>query len=73
MSMKIVENDEISYSFPALPKLSKGAERPLRTFVSSEAPLLHPQAFRSTRGASAPQKNAYKQKAPMLCVIHENW
>ena len=50
----------------------KGAGRLLRTFVSSEAPLLHPQTFRSTRGASAPQKNAYKQKAPMFCVIHEN-
>ena len=62
-----------SYSFQALPKFSKGTERFLRTFVGSEAPLLHPQAFRSIRGASAPQKNAYKQKAPTFCVIHENW
>ena len=54
------------YSFRALSKLSKGARRLLCTFVSSEAPLLHPQPFRSTRGASAPQKNAYKQKAPSL-------
>ena len=30
----------------------KGAGRFLRTFVSSEAPLLHPQPFRSTRDAS---------------------
>ena len=56
-----------------VPRLPKCAGRLLRTFVSSEAPLLHSQPFRSTRGTSAPQKNAYKQKAPMFCVIHENW
>ena len=52
--------------FQAFPRLSKGVERLLRTFVSFEAPLLHPQVFRSIRGASAPKKNAYKQKAPAL-------
>ena len=71
--MKIHHFRRFLYSFQAFLKLSKGAGRLLRTFVSSEAPLLHPQPFRSTRGASAPQKNAYKQKAPMFCVIHENW
>ena len=73
MIMKIHHFRRFLYSFRAFLKLSKGAGRLLRTFVSSEAPLLHPQPFRSTRGASAPQKNAYKQKAPMFCVIHENW
>ena len=70
MNMKIVENDEISQKFRALPELSKGAERLLRTFATSEAPLLHPQPFRSTRGAS---NERLQTKAPMFCVIHENW
>ena len=73
MIVKIHHFRRFLYSFQAFPKLSKGAGRLLRTFVRSEAPVLHPQPFRSTRGASAPQKNAYKQKAPMFCVIHENW
>ena len=73
MGMKIIENDEISRKFRALSKLSKGAGRLLRTFATSDASLLDPQAFGSTRGASAPQKNDYKQKAPMFCMIHENW
>ena len=70
---KFHEIRRFSHQFKALSTLSKGARRLLRTFATSEAPLLHPQAFRSTRGASAPQKNAYKQKAPMFCMIHENW
>ena len=73
MGMKIIENDEISRKFRALSKLSKGAGRLPRTFAFPEAPPLHPQAFRSTRSASAPQKTAYKKKAPMFCMIHENW
>ena len=73
MIMKIHHFRSFSYTFQAFPKLSKDAGRLLSTFVSSEEPLLHPQPFRSTRGASAPQKNSYKQKAPMFCVIHENW
>ena len=72
MDMKIVQNDEMSQKFRAFPELSKGAGRLLRTFATSEASLLDPQAFRSTRGASVPQKNAHKQKAPMFCMIHEN-